>query len=294
MSGKKTFIALGYFDSVHKGHKAVLSATKAEAEKAGAVPAVFTFGGNLKGKLSEGNCVFSLSEREDVFNKLGFDEIFFAPVSNDFLSLSPESFLEFINGKYDIAGYACGEDYRFGKDGAGDVELLKSFAKKNGQIVTVVPFVKENGNKISTTMIKNFLSCGDVKSANALLGDDYFIKGVVFEDRKVGRTIGFPTLNLKADKDKCELKNGVYSGYVNVCGIKYSAVINYGSRPTFDLDEKLVEAHLIGFDGSLYGETVSVCFTDYLRDIKKFSDKEQLKKQLEKDVLSVMDTEKNK
>lgn len=287
MSDKKAVIALGYFDGVHKGHCAVINAVKSEAERLSVLPVVFTFGGNLREKLSGGKCIFTEKERAFILNEKGITEIFSAPVSDDFLSLSPKEFLDLINDKYEIKGYACGEDYRFGKSGAGDVAFLKEYAKKFGQFVIVCPAVYLGAEKVSSTLIKKRLSTGDIKKANELLSFDYFITGVVKADRQVGRTIGFPTVNIDVDGDKAELKNGVYAGYTVVDGVKYKAVINYGSRPTFSLNEKLVEAHLIGFSGELYGKTVRIYFTRFLRDIIKFQDKEELKTQLEKDVLNV-------
>lgn len=293
MSGKKAVIALGYFDGVHKGHSAVIDAAKTEAERFSALPVVFTFGGNLREKLSGGKCVFTDKERAYILKEKGITEIFSAPVSDGFLSLSPKEFLDLINDKYKIKGYACGEDYRFGKFGAGDVKFLKEYADKRGQFVSVCPAVYSGKEKVSATLIKKRLLTGDIKGANELLSFDYFITGVVKADRKIGRTLGFPTVNIDVDKDKAELKSGVYAGYAIIEGVKYIAVINYGSRPTFNLNEKLAEAHLIGFSGVLYGKTVRIYFTRFLRDIIKFDGEETLKKQLGKDVLNALKGDEN-
>ena len=283
MSDRKTVIALGYFDGVHKGHNAVLTIAKDRAERENSRAAVFTFGGNLRGTLSGGKCVFTAKERARLLKEKGFDEVFSAPVTEKFLSFSPERFLDFLNKKFRVSGYVCGEDYRFGKGGSGDVGFLKEYAEKRGQFVEVCPAVIIKGEKVSATLIKKRLSVGDVKGANELLSTDYFITGKVKRDRKVGRKLGFPTVNIYVDADKCELKNGVYVGYSVINGVKYTAIINYGSRPTFNLNEKLLEAHLIGFSGSLYGKKLRISFTRYLRDIFTFNNEEELKEQLRKD-----------
>lgn len=284
MSGKNAVVALGYFDGAHKGHSAVFFSAKAQAERLSAIPVVFTFDGNLRGKLSGDKCIFTASERADILKDKGFGEILFAPLSDSFLSLSPAEFLDFLNSKYRVLAYVCGEDYSFGKNGEGDVRTLTDYAESHGQKITVCPPVLFNGEKVSATLIKKFLSRGDVSDANELLSFDYFITGVVKPDRKIGRTLGFPTVNIDVDKEKSELKNGVYSGYAFIGGVKYAAVINYGNRPTYNLADKLVEAHLIGFSGCIYGEKIRIYFTRFLRDIKKFDGAEELKNQLKKDV----------
>jgi riboflavin kinase/FMN adenylyltransferase len=131
------------------------------------------------------------------------------------------------------------------------------------------------------------LSSGKVKTANELLGREYSISGKVISDRHIGKTLGFPTLNVKLNSDKQRLKDGVYAGYSYIDGVKYQAVINYGARPTFGLDEKLVEAHLIGFDGNLYGKNVTVYFIDFVREVVKFNSVNELVEQLKKDLITV-------
>lgn len=280
MSDKKAVFALGFFDGVHKGHVRVIEKAEELAKKLNAVSVVFTFGGNLKGRLFGAKRILTESETLSSIKKIGDNEIFVAPVSDDFLSLTPEAFLNYLDEQYDVAGYACGEDYRFGKDALGNVAFLNEYALKRGKELSVVKSVEIGGQKVSSTRIKELLGEGDIVSANELLGYDYFITGEVFADRKIGGKLGFPTINLKVDAVKSELKVGVYAGYSVVCGKKYKAMINYGARPTFGLNDKLVEAHLIGFSGDLYGKTVSVCFTDYIREVRKFDGEEELKKQL--------------
>ncbi|MDY6368178.1 MAG: riboflavin biosynthesis protein RibF [Clostridia bacterium] len=280
MSKIDAVVALGFFDGVHKGHKQVLSLAKSLAKKLGCTAAAFTFSGNLRGKLSGGKCILSDAEKLSVLNNFGFTEIISAPITDEFLSKSPEEFLKYVGGVYNVKGYVCGSDYRFGKNGAGDVNFLSEYCKNEGLTLSVTKTLNENGEKISSSKIKTLLASGEIKCANALLGYDYFITGSVFADRKVGGKMGFPTANFKADADKCELKNGVYAGYSFVNGEKYVAIINYGSRPTFNLNDKLIETHLIGFSGNLYGKQITVCFTDFIRDIKKFNGEDDLKAQL--------------
>ena len=120
-----------------------------------------------------------------------------------------------------------------------------------------------------------------------MLGRSYSITGKVFEDRKVGRKLGFPTVNVKIDREKFKLLCAVYKGRVNLGGIDYDAVINYGARPTFDLDNALIEAHIVDYNGDLYGREITIYFEDFMRKIKKFSSIDELQEQLREDVREV-------
>lgn len=281
-----TVLALGYFDSVHLGHQKVIRTAKEFADGIGARLVVFSFGGNLRAVLFGENekVVYTEKERESFYRSFGADDVFFAPITNDFLSLDKLSFLEYVNQKYNVKGYVCGEDYRFGKNGDGTIKDIEQYASENNQYFKALPLENSDGEKISSTKIKKLLSAGDVEGANALLGREYSVSGVVFEDRKVGRKIGFPTTNVRLDNDKERLPDGVYLGGVEFDNKRYRAIVNYGARPTFDLKNKLVEAHIIDFSGDLYGKEIKVYFTSFMRGIRKFDSVEELKEQLEKDL----------
>ena len=286
-NGNKKVIALGYFDSVHIGHVAVIDSAKRLAKRLGSSLTVFTFGGNLKKALSlaDKTVVFTASERADVFEGLGGFSVLYASTEREFLSLSAKEFLDYLNAQENVVAYVCGRDYRFGVNGSGDVEFLMSYAKERFQTLEVVDIKTVDGKKVSTTLIKELLATGNVIKANELLGRDYFITGIVEKGRSVGKKLGFPTANISVNRDKTELKNGVYYGYGVLDGKKYVAVINYGAKPTFDVSAKNVEAHFIGFDGNLYGKEIKVFFKGYLRDIIKFKDGNALIEQLSKDVV---------
>lgn len=284
-------IALGYFDSVHLGHKEVIGKAKEFAERNGAKLVVFTFKGNLKAMLnaSEEKTVYLPQEREVFIKELGADELYCAPVDFNFLSIGKLAFLNKLNKKYDIKAYVCGKDYRFGKFGKGTVGDLENYAKEHGQTLIIVDDFMFDGAKVSTTAVKKCLAAGDIEKANVLLGRKYSIAGRVFRDRKIGSDLGFPTVNIRIDKDKFRIKDGVYAGRVKVGGTDYRTVINYGARPTFDLSEKLIEAHIIGFSGDLYGQELTLRFDKRVRDVKKFSNEDALKEQIEIDVAEIKD-----
>lgn len=288
MKKKSVYIALGYFDSVHKGHKKVIDTAKRLATESGVLCAVFTFKKDISRRFGKTGSVFTYNERVSRLYDLGADEILSYPVSKSSLSLGKVAFLNRINEKYNILGYICGEDYRFGKGGKGDINYLKEYAEKHNQTITVIP-VYENGYKISTGDIKKLLENGEVEKANELLTKPYSLTGKVFKDRGVGKNIGFPTANFFLSGDTCFLKNGVYYGEIEINGVTYGTIINYGARPTFGLDKVLAEVHIKGFNGNLYGKEITVAVKGFLRDIKKFNTVEELKIQLEKDLGAIND-----
>ncbi len=293
MSGdKKTpvVIALGFFDSVHLGHRQVIDKAIALAKKLNALPAVFSFREDVRAYFGyRGGEVYTAQERKKILTSLGVKNFYFAPVSKTFLNKDRRAFLDFLDTKFDIKGYVSGEDYRFGKSGLGDVDFLRAYATEKGREYAVVNAVMAGDEKISSSKIKELLTVGDIKGANALLGSEYFVTGTVFKDRQVGGKLGFPTVNIKISKQKHLLKFGVYAGKVKIGKKTYRAVINYGTRPTFGLDNALIEAHVIDYSGDLYGKTLTVAFSGYMRDIITFSDVDGLKERLTKDVLSVKD-----
>ena len=151
----------------------------------------------------------------------------------------------------------------------------------------MLPLVKIDGKKISSSDIKTCLKAGEIERANSLLDEPFFVCGEVIKDRQIGRTLSFPTANILYPKDKFPLKIGVYETRVFVDGKEYKAITNYGARPTFGNETVLTETYLDGFSGDLYGKTLTVSFVRYLRDVQKFNGEEALKKQLQEDIRRV-------
>lgn len=284
MEKKRVIIALGYFDCVHIGHVKVINKAIETAKKLGVYTAVFTFDGNLKKAIGKNTdkYIFTPLERKDILLSLGADEVLLYPVEKEFIGKTKTEFLDYLNSVYDIKGYVSGDDYTFGKD-KGSVSDLIEYAKSRNQTVETVETVLDGGKKIATTEIKSYLLNGRIEKANSLLFAPYFLTGKVFSDRKVASKFALPTANIKVDTEKQPLKEGVYAGIMEYKDKKYKAVINYGSRPTYNLDEKLVEVHAVDFNGNLYGESIKVTFISYIREIKKFTDENELFYRIKKD-----------
>ena len=276
----KIVLLLGFFDCLHKGHIKLIDKAKKTRGVKHCKIALFTFENYDFSKDGE---VLLFDERIEKAERFGIDEIIVASFDETFKNTSPEDFFNRLISSLSIAAVVCGFDYTFGKNAEGNPELLKKLCAERGIELDIVPKTQSNGQKISTTLIKNLLSQGKIKEANELLGEEYSLCGSVVHGRQVGRTIGFPTVNINVPRGKFRIKSGVYKTHAIINGVRYDAITNYGARPTFGLEEVLTETYLKGFDGNLYGKTITIVFDDYIRDIVKFYDVCELKKQLEKD-----------
>ena len=263
-------LVLGGFDGLHLGHRALLK----EAKKTG-LPVVIT---TMLG--AKGSALFTKEERAFVFEGTNIDFVYEIPFTEELKNTEAEAFLAALFGCINAKQVFCGEDFRFGKGARGTLELLKTFAP-----VCVVETVKADNEKVSTSLCKQCLKENNFEKLSRLLGANaYFIEGIVEHGRQVGRTYGFPTLNLSIPPEKLLPQDGVYGGFADTPKGRYSTIINIGSRPTFGVEERKVEAYLKGFSGDLYGATVRIYPTEFLREIKKFSSEEELRKQLQRDI----------
>ena len=267
---------LGGFDGLHVGHRKLLE----RAKKSGLPVGLMTIVG-----VKKENSLFTFEEREEVFKEAGADFVFELPFS-EIKDLSPEEFLRLLIREFSPQLFVCGEDFRFGAGAIGTPETIKRSTQVR---VETLPLVEMDGEKVSSSHIKALLAAGKVEEANARLTHGFFLLGEVYEDRKIGRTMGFPTANIRYPNGKYPLKKGVYETRVIVDGKTYKGITNYGARPTFEDDTVVTETHLDGFDGNLYGKKIKVEFVRYLRDIQKFENVEKLKEQLQKDIRQVRD-----
>ena len=285
-SGKKTAVALGMFDGVHLGHRAVFERAESFDEH-GAEAAVFTFDseslGDKHGK----------SYRYVVPNSLKLDMIRQAGIKNiccaDFSELRNYEAEEFVKvvlaGKMNAVKVVCGPDFRFGRGAAGNVDSLRKYGEKYGFEVSTVDPVVVDGNVVSSSRIRELLSEGDVEKANALLGYSYKIKRSVEDGNHIGRTIDFPTINQSFGEGQLIPAYGVYATETYIDGKRYSSVTNVGVKPTVEKNCKpLAETHIIGFSGDLYGREIEVGFKRFIRGEQKFASLDELKAQISEDI----------
>lgn len=277
---EKIVLSLGFFDSLHKGHRALIESGRTLSKKLNAKNAVFTFYSEIP--LKKG-LLYSFDERMELLSFL-CDFVLTFPFNEKSKNISPVNFLESLIGSYDIVGIVSGKDFTFGKGGQGDISLLKDFCSKKGITQIIVDEVVDSEGKISTSRIIEKIKEGNIERANELLVDDYIFIGKVESGRKVGRKLGFPTVNAVFPANKEKLKSGVYYATCYIEGKEYKCAVNVGSAPTFNESEYKVEAHILDFDGEFYGENITLRFKKRIRDVVNFVDLDKLTKQIEKDV----------
>ncbi|MBR6633116.1 MAG: bifunctional riboflavin kinase/FAD synthetase [Clostridia bacterium] len=279
-------VALGNFDGVHIGHTRLIK----ELTSKGVPSTVYTFESHplnvIKGKGTVPS-INTNSEKAELFHALGVDNAIFADF-NQVRGMSPQEFVdEILIGKLNACEVVCGYNYRFGKNGVGDTELLSSLLEGRGVKLTVIDEVTLDGKPVSSTQVRKALSSGDMEMAERLLGRPFFIDSTVVHGKALGRQLGFPTVNEAFVGDRLILPYGVYFARCTVKGgASYSAVVNVGVRPTVNSTDPIptVEAHLIDFKGDLYGTDVRIELLKKSRDEQKFGSLDDLKKQIEKDI----------
>lgn len=274
----KRAIALGTFDGVHKGHRAVLNLPD-DMQKTAVIFAL-----PPKALLSGApRSIMTAKDKCAALKKIGIDEIF----TLDFdrvKDMPPEDFLVFLKEKFSPALISCGFNYHYGKNAAGNTQMLGDFCKRNGIEFNCHGAVSEAGEPVSSTRIREYLKNGEIEAANALLTFPFSFTAEVISGDRRGRTIGFPTVNQRYPSELIPIKFGVYKTKIILDGAEYRGITNIGIRPTFKTDYIISETYIIGFSGDLYGKSVTVEPLRFVRGEVKFSSVEELKRQIQNDI----------
>ncbi len=282
-------LAIGMFDGVHLGHRAVIEAAVQSARRCSGTAAVLTFSPHpsvIFRPTQPTRLIMDLANKARVLHRLGVDAMVVQPFTPEFAQLAAEEFIPWLKQRApQLAAIYVGENFRFGRGRKGDIGLLVAEGRKHGLTVFSAPRVNFDGEPISSTRIRALLEAGDVAAANALFGYSYFAEGPVVPGKRLGRTIGFPTLNVAWAPD-LRPRFGVY--VVRVAGAKsvtaLPGVANYGLRPTVEQAvEPLLEAHVLGECPFETGDLVTVKWLRFLRPEQKFSGVEELRAQIAKD-----------
>lgn len=278
-----TIFALGFFDGVHLGHQALLTACKHLAERKGCNAGAVTFASHpdavVTGKTPP--LINTVEERQRLLMGFGIRDVLVLPFDENLRSMLWRDFLEDLIQK-GAAGFVCGEDFRFGFRGEGNAEALADFCRERGLLWAVVPEQCQNGVRISSSHIRSLLEEGQMEQAVRFLGHPHILTGAVVSGRKLGRTLGIPTANLLIPEGVVQLRHGVYACKAIAEGKEYLAVTNIGSRPTVGGHRVTVEPWLMDFDGDLYGKEITLCFHAFLRPERKFDSLEELKVEIQK------------
>jgi riboflavin kinase/FMN adenylyltransferase len=279
-------VMIGKFDGLHLGHRALISAMKEQSEELSKVIMSFVMNGSGTKEI--------LNEREKITlcEELGLDAYLHVEFDDKIRNMTPESFVsECLHKKLNAKAVYVGSNFRFGKNRAGDPDMLKKLCREFGIKVVVIPGITIHGIPVSATEIRKRIFMGDMKEAAELLGTPYFVSGTVIKGRQLGRTMKFPTLNLMPEKEKILPPNGVYMTETVINGRKYPSVTNVGTKPSVT-DEMTVfaETHLLHFpkeEEPGYGSEIRVEFLDFIRPERKFGSVEELYMQIEQDVRQV-------
>ena len=280
----RSVLALGMFDGVHLGHRALIRQAAEAARRLGAEAVAFTFT-DAPGKLLH-LPVISLStpaQRVSWLKEAGADRVDMVDFTQSFADLSPEGFLAYLRERYDVAALAAGFNYTFGRYGAGTAETLKQLGVEHGFPVLIAEPVLLDGEPVSSTRIRARISEGAMEAAEALLGRPYTLTGSVVSARHIGHTLGYPTANLETGEQLLP-RDGVYATYAVLDGAACPAVTNVGRNPTVAGLRRTVETFILDGAPSLYGAELSVAFLSRIREERSFPSLETLSRQIGEDV----------
>jgi riboflavin kinase/FMN adenylyltransferase len=278
-------VALGMFDGVHLGHRALITRLLEEAKRLRAVPVVFTFsnhplevlGGNVR-------LLSGIRERNMLLRSLGAEEVESVPFTPEMAHLSTEQFIDLLGEKWNVRGLVVGYNYTCGDRGTGTPETLRQIGGMRGFSVSVVEPVLFEGEPVSSTRIREAVERGDVSLAEALLKRRYTLTGTIVQNKRIGRRIGFPTANIEADPRRVIPADGVYAAFAFVGGAVYRAVTNIGTNPSVHGEKLTIETHLIDFNADIYGQQLTIAFRKRLRGEAMFDSLDALKEQIRLDV----------
>lgn len=288
---KKAVVTIGTFDGVHTGHKSILEQLKREAARIGGETVIITFHPHPRKVIVSGqpaiHLINTIDEKIELLEKNGIDHLVVVPFTDNFSQQSPEEYIEkFLVEKFHPHTVIIGYDHRFGKNRLGDYKLLEEYSARLGFNLMEIPAHVINDNTVSSTRIREAVLHGNTDVANTLLGYDFFFEGTVVDGNKLGRTLGYPTANLRIENaEKLVPGNGIYAVELEIKGrhARLKGMMSIGIRPTIGGTDRVIEVNIFDFNEDIYGATVRVYIRKYLRSEVKFNGLDALVEQLGKD-----------
>ncbi len=278
-------VAIGVFDGVHRGHRAVIAALDGAGD---ATRVALTFGTHPAQVLSEQGApvqLGTLKERIALLGEAGVDVVAILDFDDRMVAMPPEEFVDrvLLDG-LDARLVAVGEDFRFGHDAAGSAATLVAAGEAKGFEVAVIPILVDGGEEVRSTAIREAIASADLERATRLLGRPYRITGMVVPGEGRGRTVGVPTANVSFPAGLATPPRGVYAVYAEIDGVRLPAVANLGVRPTFGGSAEVLEVHILDADLDLTGREIGVLFVERLRDEQRFDGVDALVAQIRIDI----------
>ena len=286
ISSQPSILTLGTFDGVHKGHRKIISNLKSEAKRNNLRSIILTFFPHPRNIVSSEiiKSISTIDEKIKIFSDLGIDELIIQKFDKSFASMDAKEFIELLVDNLKIKKIIVGYNHRFGKNRSADINVLKDFSLKyDFEVLEIKAFEVEN-IKISSTKIRDAIQQGNINLCNNYLGYNFNINGDVVKGKSIGKSLGFPTANIKiVEEYKIMPKNGVYLVRCFFEKEKLYGMMNIGFNPTFGSNDKTLEVNIFDFDKDLYGETIRIEFLNFIREEIKFENVELLQNQLIKD-----------
>lgn len=291
----RAVVTIGMFDGIHVGHRVLLNETRKKAQAIDGESVIITFWPHPRLVLNKDSeslrFLTSLEEKTMLFSDLGIDHLVILPFDTELAKLTAAQFtaqilVNQVNMKHLIVGY----NHRFGSDGYLHQTNYESLGQELGFEVTRIAPVEAQGEKASSTAIRQHLEKGNIKEANILLGYPYLITGRVVGGQRLGRTLGFPTANIEIEEAAKQIpRDGVYACKVHIAGNQHNGMLNIGFRPTVSTqkDFRTIEVHILDFNREIYSEEITIEFIDRVRDEMQFNGIESLKEQLKHDETTV-------
>ncbi len=284
---KPLHLALGVFDGAHLGHQAVIGAAVEGARASGGVAGVMTFEPHpirvLAPEKAPRRILASIEHKERLLEELGVEVLLVLEFTAKFAQRAADEFAGELLAAPTLRQIAAGDDWQFGRDRAGTVGLLRRLGAERGVEVSAIAPVMLQGERVSSTRVRQALRDGNLAAAAAMLGRPYTVMGEVVRGEQLGSKLGIPTANIEVGSEQLP-PDGVYAVRTRAAGAERPGVANLGVRPTVDGERRLLEVHLFDFEGDLYGQHVEVQFGRRLRGERKFEGLEGLKEQILKDV----------
>ncbi len=283
-----SWLTIGVYDGVHRGHQQIVHALTAGAHRTGAPAVVVTFWPHPASVLggSEVKCLTTPDERAELLGEMGIDAVITLTFDRNLANTSAQDFISRLHHHLDFHHLLIGYDFALGKGREGNAARLIEIGKQMDYAVEIIPAVSDESGVISSTEIRKLVATGDIVEAANLLGRPFGLHGTVIRGDSRGHSLGFPTANIDHPAGKILPANGVYACRAWINGSSHAAAVNVGIRPQFHNDARkpLVEAHILDFAGELYGRDVRLEFVARLRNEARFPSVEDLVQQMHEDV----------
>ena len=279
---RDSFVIIGVFDGVHLGHRHLAEKLIQFAMKNGKSSGIVTFKNHPAAVINP-----RFQAKLDLLKDTGVDFVSAITFNQEVAALTAKDFLRVLKNRLGMKGLVVGPDFQMGKNREADTVRLATLGSELGFALEVLDVQTKGGFQVRSTMIRSLISTGDVKNASVMLGRKFSLEGSVIEGMKRGKSLGFPTANLKTNKDLAMPSNGIYATVATIKGVRYPAATSVGINPTFGGKEQTIETYILDFDKNIYGQSLSISFYEKLRNELTFNSVDKLIEQMKADVLEI-------